>query len=53
VDGLYTYALVGTPKRDHAWILSRTRALPPEIVQGLVDRLTAEGFDTSGLVYND
>jgi apolipoprotein D and lipocalin family protein len=52
-DGLYTYALVGTPKRDHAWILSRTRALPPELVQSLVDRLDAEGFDTSGLVYND
>jgi apolipoprotein D and lipocalin family protein len=46
----YSYAVVGSPGRDYAWILSRT----PEMTQGQMfeaqQALATQGFDTCKLI---
>lgn len=46
----YEYAVVGHPSRDYLWILARTPGMPPDTYQAIVQRLTAQGYDTSRLV---
>jgi apolipoprotein D and lipocalin family protein len=46
----YEYAVVGHPSRDYLWILSRTPAMAPEIYDGVVGRLAAQGYETKRLV---
>jgi apolipoprotein D and lipocalin family protein len=46
----YEYAVVGHPSRDYLWILARTPSLPPETYQAILQRLTAQGYDTNRLV---
>lgn len=43
------YALVGSPSREHLWILSREPTLEPEVYQGLVAVAAARGFDVRRL----
>jgi len=40
----YSYAAVGTPKRDYFWILSRTPELKDDIYQGILRRAEQQGF---------
>ena len=47
LDPDYQYAVVGHPSRDLGWILSRTPTLPEKVLQGIADRLTANGYDFS------
>ncbi len=47
LDPDYKYAVVGHPSRDLGWILSRTPTLPAEVLQGIAERLTANGYDFS------
>jgi apolipoprotein D and lipocalin family protein len=35
----YEYAVIGEPKRNFLWILSRTKRLPPETYNMLLDRI--------------
>ncbi len=49
----YQYALVSGPNRSYLWILARTPRLPAEIVDRLVAKATAAGFDTGGLIWVD
>ena len=47
LDPDYMYAVVGHPGRDLGWILSRTPTLSEEVLQGIAERLTANGYDFS------
>lgn len=49
LDPDYEWALVGTPDREHAWILARTPHLDEAIVGRLVDRLRRDGYPVEGL----
>jgi len=41
----YRHVLVGTPGRDYAWVLSRTPQMDELVLNGLLDRAAALGFD--------
>ena len=43
----YEYAVVGHPSRTYGWILSRTPELLPEVLEGIMQRLEAQGYDRS------
>jgi apolipoprotein D and lipocalin family protein len=47
----YQYALVSGPNRSYLWILARTPRLAPEVIDRLVRKAKAEGFDTDGLIF--
>lgn len=46
VDANYSYALVGDPTRDYAWILSRTPKVSGEQLSQFEKKLSEEGYDT-------
>jgi len=45
LDSDYEFAVVGHPKREYGWILSRTPTLPEETLDGIFDRLEDAGYD--------
>ncbi len=45
LDPDYRHVLVGTPDRGYAWVLSRTPQLDETVLNGLLDRAAALGFD--------
>jgi len=45
----YEYAVVGHPRRNYLWILSRTRTLAPGTYAGILRRLEAQGYDLGRL----
>ena len=47
LDPEYQYAVIGHPSRNLGWILSRTPKLPEEVLQGIVERLEANGYNFS------
>ena len=47
MDPDYAWVVVGSRSRDYFWILSRTPALSPEVVDGIMDRAVAKGYDRS------
>ena len=51
LDPTYSHALVVGANRSYLWILSRQPDPPPEVVERLVARAAALGFDTRSLVY--
>jgi apolipoprotein D and lipocalin family protein len=50
LDPQYRWAVVGEPKRNYFWILSRTPSLPEDVMSGLLERARAEGFELSNLI---
>lgn len=44
-DGDYAWVAVGHPSRNYFWILSRTRQLPADIVDGIMARAEVQGYD--------
>ena len=40
----YSYAAVGHPDRTYGWILSRTPTLPDDVLEGIFERLEAQGY---------
>ena len=44
-------ALPAGPDRSYLWILARKPELPPAVLERLVARAAALGFDTSKLIY--
>ena len=50
LDPEYTYAVIGEPNRKYLWILSRTPEMDPAIYAAVLERLTAQGYDTGKLV---
>ena len=49
LDPEYRWAVVGSPKRDQLWVISREPALPEETYQGILIRARTLGFDTDKL----
>lgn len=47
----YQYALVSGPDKSYLWILARTPTLSKDIVDNLVGRAAARGFDTRKLIF--
>lgn len=47
----YEYAVVGTPDRNHLWILARSRHLSPQVMERLLARLKDQGFATDKLIW--
>ncbi len=45
----YSWAVVGTPSRKYLWILSRTPALDQKVIEDILSRLPAKGYDPSRL----
>ena len=46
----YSYAVVGSPNRKYAWILSRTREMAPDQLAEASLTLINQGFDTCKLI---
>ncbi|HEX5804691.1 MAG TPA: lipocalin family protein [Azospira sp.] len=44
LDPDYRWVLVGEPRRQYGWILSRTPALDPAVLKALLDRAEALGY---------
>ena len=47
LDKDYQWSVIGYPNRKLAWVLSRKPALDPETYAGILQRLAAQGYDTS------
>eukprot|EP00873_Tetraselmis_striata_P015417 jgi/Tetstr1/435681/TSEL_024581.t1 len=45
----YSYALVGQPKREYLWVLSREEELAEEAYRKLLEKATGMGYDVSKL----
>jgi len=45
----YAYAVVGHPSRDYLWILSRTPTMAPDVYEGILERLRAQGYEVDRL----
>jgi len=46
----YEYAVVGSPNRKYLWILARQPSMDDSVYQGILDRLTSQGFAVEQLV---
>jgi apolipoprotein D and lipocalin family protein len=46
----YQYAVVGTPSRENLWLLSRTKQMDTQLLNSLIEKCKAKGFDTSKLI---
>ncbi|KQZ61595.1 hypothetical protein ASD67_20545 [Sphingopyxis sp. Root1497] len=46
----YSVALVGTPDREHLWLIARTAALPSEVVENYLAVAKTQGFDLDRLI---
>ncbi|RYY76815.1 MAG: lipocalin [Gammaproteobacteria bacterium] len=51
IDDNYQYALVTSSEKSNLWILARTPTISGEIKANLIAKATAQGFDTSKLVF--
>jgi len=49
----YRYAVVGHPRRKYGWILSRSPVLPDETLDGIFERLEAQGYDRADFLSID
>jgi len=47
----YRYALVCGPDRSYLWILARTPILPDSVLQHLINKAAAAGFNTANLIF--
>lgn len=47
----YSYAFVAGPNTDYLWLLSRTPAVEPEVMEKFLQMSSERGFDTSQLIY--
>jgi apolipoprotein D and lipocalin family protein len=50
LDPDYQYAVVGEPNRKYLWILSRTPQIDHEVYSKILDRIKAQGYDTTKLI---
>ena len=51
--GDYRYSVVADPGRDLLWILARDSSLPQTTLDGILERLESQQFDTSRLLWTD
>ncbi len=50
LDPDYQWALVGSPKRDQLWVISRKPVLDPALYDQILSRARSKGFNTDKLV---
>ncbi len=50
LDPEYRWAIVGTPKRDYLWILSRTPKMSETLYADLLARCRDQGFETERIL---
>lgn len=50
LDPEYRWVMVGEPRREYLWVLSRTPALPPGVYESLTKRAAELGFPVNRLV---
>jgi apolipoprotein D and lipocalin family protein len=48
----YGYAVVSEPSRKYLWILARKPEMEKKVLEGILERLRANGFDTTRLTYS-
>lgn len=46
----YSLVAIGGPTRDYLWILARTPNIPEATYEAIVNRVTAQGYDTAKLI---
>ncbi|MBI1265288.1 MAG: hypothetical protein GC187_11205 [Alphaproteobacteria bacterium] len=51
LDEDYDWSVVSEPEGRYLWILSRTPQMDPNVLDARLERLEAQGFDTSALVW--
>jgi apolipoprotein D and lipocalin family protein len=51
LDPEYRWAMISGPTMDYLWILARQPQLPAEILQDLIAKAQAAGFETSALIF--
>jgi apolipoprotein D and lipocalin family protein len=49
----YEYAVVGHPDRTYFWILSRTPSLDEAVLEGILTRAEAQGYDRKKLIWTE
>ncbi len=49
LDSNYQYAVVGHPKRNYLWILSRSPRMEPAVYDGILERLKMQHYDLTRL----
>lgn len=47
LDPDYRWTVVGHPSRKYGWIMARDKTLPKKTYEGILQRLKANGYDTS------
>jgi len=47
----YQYAVVGEPKREYLWVLSRSSTLPDTTLRNILSRVEHQGYDLRDLIY--
>jgi apolipoprotein D and lipocalin family protein len=50
LDENYEWAVIGEPGRDYLWILSRKPKMDDTLYNSLLEKIRAQGYDTSRLV---
>ncbi len=53
LDRDYQYSVVSGPDKSYLWILSRTPSMSGELLNSLIAKAAATGFDTSKLIFTD
>jgi len=43
----YSFTVIGVPSRSYLWIMARSSKMDPKTYQNVIDRLAAQGYDTS------
>lgn len=51
LDEEYQWALVGSPDRDYLWVLSRTKTIPENLKNKLLQKASDLGFDITALEF--
>jgi apolipoprotein D and lipocalin family protein len=51
LDPEYRWAMISGPTREYLWILARQPQLPAEILEELIARARAAGFETDALIF--
>lgn len=49
LDEEYRYVMVGSPKRNYLWILSRTQTMPADVYQNYLNLAQNQGYDISNV----
>lgn len=50
LDPDYQWTVVGHPSRKYGWIMARDKTLPPSVMDGIHERLAAQGYDPARFV---